>query len=98
MYHLSLMFLVLALVSACSAELPEGHLKPLGEHSKPLGPAVEEDFTTISSKYFYDKYVATRTPVILRGLAKTFPAYNLWTDDYIKVLFSHLTFFFEFKL
>lgn len=84
------MFLIFAFLSICSTELPEGHLKPLGEHSKPLGPAAEEDFNSISSEYFYDKYVATRTPVILRGLAKTFPAYTLWTDDYIKEHYGDL--------
>jgi hypothetical protein len=64
---------------------PPGHGKELGEHNDLKTPAVEEDYTKITSKYFYEKYVRTRTPVILRGLAKTFPAFNLWTDQYITV-------------
>ena len=65
--------------------LPSGHGKPLGEHNDLKTPAVEEDYTKITSQYFYEKYIRTRTPVIMRGLAKSFPAFDLWSDEYITV-------------
>ena len=77
--------LPLLLLSSTVFSLPSGHGKELGLHNDLGVPAIEEDFAHITPQQFYLKYVATRTPVILRGLSKTFPAYELWTDDYIKV-------------
>jgi len=70
--------------------LPSGHGKPLGQHNDLKTPAVEEDYTKITSQYFYEKYIRTRTPVIMRGLAKSFPAFDLWSDEYITEHFGDL--------
>ena len=75
----------LLLLQRVTCTLPPGHGKPLGEHNELKTPAAEEDYTKLTSQYFYERYVRTRTPVILRGLAKTFPAFDLWTDQYLVV-------------
>ena len=80
-----MIWFLVAVLSSATASLPAGHGKPLGKHNNLGSPALEENFTTMTSQYFHDKYVATRTPVILRGLANTFPAKSLWTDEYIRV-------------
>lgn len=72
-------------LQSVQSQLPPGHGKPLGQHNDLKTPAFEEDYTKISSKYLYDQYISTRTPVILRGLAKTFPAFSKWTDEYLVV-------------
>ena len=76
-------FFLVMLASCCSSGLPDGHGKPLGEHNDLGTPNIEDDFENLIPKLFYEKYVYTRTPVIFRGLAKTFPAFDLWTDEYI---------------
>ena len=79
------LILVTLQIAHISGTLPRGHGKPLGEHNDLKTPAAEEDYTKITSQYFYERYVRTRTPVILRDVAKTFPAFDLWTDEYITV-------------
>ncbi|KAL5258769.1 hypothetical protein ACHWQZ_G009281 [Mnemiopsis leidyi] len=80
----------LLLLQRVTCTLPPGHGKPLGEHNELKTPAAEEDYTELTSQYFYERYVRTRTPVILRGLAKTFPAFDLWTDQYLVDNFGDL--------
>ena len=80
-----LLLSTLLLLQHVTSTLPPGHGKPLGEHNELKTPALEEDYTKMTSQYFYERYVRTRTPVILRGLAKTFPAFHLWTDQYLVV-------------
>ena len=63
--------------------IPDGHGKPLGEHNDLGTPNIEDDSHNLTPNIFYEKYVHTRTPIIFRGLAKTFPAFDLWTDEYI---------------
>jgi hypothetical protein len=36
----------------------------------------------INSKDFKEKYFDTKTPVVIKGLAKQWPAYNLWDWEY----------------
>ena len=76
-------FLLLPLINAAS-ELPAWHMKPLGSHIKP--DKVDETFADnlISPEEFAEKYVLPRKPIIFRNVAKSWPAYKLWTDEYLK--------------
>ena len=38
----------------------------------------------ITSEEFHEKYLKTRKPVVLRGMAKKWPAYEKWNLDYMK--------------
>ena len=68
-----------------SAALPPGHGRELGQHNDLGTPAVEADWREMSPGRFNAEFVATRTPVILRGLARTYPAFEKWSDQYILV-------------
>ena len=51
----------------------------MGLHLKPID--IVED---ISKEEFREKYLIPRKPVVLRNLAKNWPAYQKWTMEYIK--------------
>ena len=51
----------------------------MGLHLKPID--IVED---ISKEDFREKYLIPRKPVVLRNLAKNWPAYQKWTMEYIK--------------
>merc|ERR1712196_462499 len=74
---------------------PPGHLKPLGHpafDSTWDGPVDEFDGESVTPEQFWDKYYPHR-PFVLRGAAKTHPAYKKWLDDdYLKENFG------EFKV
>ena len=52
----------------------------LGWQRKPEAP-VKELKNGIPPSEFYEKYVNTKTPVVLRGLAKNAGAITKWKDD-----------------
>ena len=59
-------------------ELP-GHLKPLGSSLDPLEVETRTDFP--NPIQFFDKYVKTSKPIIIRGIAKTFPSFERMKND-----------------
>merc|ERR1712216_177457 len=61
---------------------PHGHLLPLGAHRDPEG-IVEAIDGFPSAHEFYNKYIQTSKPVLMRGAAKTLKAYKLWTDEHM---------------
>lgn len=67
----------------CTAELPTWHMKPLGSH-KPA-EKVDEVFADnlVSPQEFADKYIIPRKPLVFRDVTKTWPAFKLWTDEYL---------------
>lgn len=77
-------FLVLlgALLPLTLSSTPAGHLKPLGSH-RPADIKVPELDKPISSEEFFDEYVRSGKPVVLRGFAKQWPAFTAWTDEYL---------------
>eukprot|EP00116_Pleurobrachia_bachei_P008521 sb/3468783/ len=80
---------LLLLLHTTTSTLPPGHGKELGQHNDLGTPALEADWRDMSPGKF-NEYVASRTPVILRGLAKEYPAYEKWTDQYILDNFGDL--------
>ena len=68
---------------ADKSSVPTGHLKRLGSHRPREGPVVE----LIDVPHpidFFEQYALPQVPVILKGAAKAMPAYQLWTDEYLK--------------
>lgn len=60
-----------------------GHFKPLGRQRQPEG-----DIKTVSMfldpPNFYAESVKPSIPVLFKGAAKHFPAYQLWDDKYLE--------------
>jgi len=80
-FNLILVFLNILTLQA--SELPAWHMKPFGSHLEPN--KVDESFADnlISAKDFAEKYVLSRKPIVLRGVVKQWPAFELWTDEYL---------------
>lgn len=65
-----------------TSELPSWHMKPLGSHREP--DKVDESFVEdLISPQKFAEYVLQRKPIVLRGVAKEWPAFKLWTDEYL---------------
>lgn len=74
---------VLACSAASMEDLPSWHMKPLGSHRTP--ETVDETFADdlISPYDFAHKYVLPRKPIVFRNVVKDWPAFKLWTDQYL---------------
>ena len=59
------------------------HLRELGSH-RDADAEVEVLDYMISSEDFYERHVARHKPVVLKNVAKHWPATKLWTDEYLK--------------
>ena len=70
-------------------DFPLGHGMELGRH-RPSEGHVEERNDVPSPDEFWEKYAKTRSPVVFRGAAKDFPAFHLWTDNYLMQYFGEL--------
>ncbi|XP_014661936.1 PREDICTED: jmjC domain-containing protein 7-like isoform X2 [Priapulus caudatus] len=62
---------------------PRGHLEPLGSHGPPTGKLDIVD-NVPSPPEFYQRYVRPSKPVVLKGAARSLPAFQLWTDEYLR--------------
>ncbi|XP_078697158.1 uncharacterized protein LOC144925121 [Branchiostoma floridae x Branchiostoma belcheri] len=64
------------------SELPRGHGEELGRHRDPEGhiPVLHDMPSPLE---FWEKYASQRKPVLFKGVAKNFPAFSLWTDEYL---------------
>ena len=65
-------------------EVPAGHRQPLGHHRPPLTETIDRLDRPPRPGEFFSRYVRPQRPVIFRGLARIQPAYQLWTDDYLR--------------
>lgn len=63
--------------------IPTGHLQPLGSHRPPDGP-VESIKYVPHPQDFYNDYVLKGQPVIFKGASRLSPAFDLWTDSYLR--------------
>lgn len=75
-----------------ASELPEWHMKPLGSHTKP--DVVDEVFlnkdSIITGHDFAKKYVMAGKPIVFRNVVKSWPAYKLWTDEYLSETYGDM--------
>ena len=83
-----LFFLTLApcLRSSVSHQyLPRGHGQQLGKHRESEGHVDEliDSSELPSRQQFWDQYASIHKPVVFHGAAKHFPAFRLWTDEYL---------------
>ena len=62
---------------------PPGHLQKLGSH-RPAEGDVQILTDMPHPLEFFERFVQPHIPVVLKGAAKTMPAYRLWTDAYLK--------------
>lgn len=82
------MGLLLALFSLCflsplESQHPPGHLQPLGSHQPPSG-SIESSEVVPGPREFFDENVRPGKPLLLRGAAKSMPAFSNWTDGYLR--------------
>ena len=63
-------------------EIPKGHLKYLGDHGSPIivGEIEEIDFV-LNGRDFYQHFAKKRTPLIMRGAIKHWPAVKHWANE-----------------
>ena len=59
----------------------KGNFKKFGS----VGPFVKinETFEHLSTKLFFENYVKTKTPILMRNEAKHFKAFEKWSDQYL---------------
>ena len=62
---------------------PPGHLQPLGSHQPPSG-SIESSEVVPGPREFFEENVRPGKPLLLRGAAKSMPAYSKWTDGYLR--------------
>ena len=86
-----ILFLYILQISteAIDAEMPLGHGQELGKH-RPSDGHVEELHEIPAPPLFWEKYASTGTPVVFKGAAKSFPAFKLWTDEFLMENFGNL--------
>ncbi|XP_066296269.1 uncharacterized protein [Branchiostoma lanceolatum] len=90
-------YFVILVIFCCSAlpslksesELPRGHGEELGKHRDPEGH-IPVLYDVPSPLEFWEKYASQRKPVLLKGVAKNFPAYSQWTDEYLRENYGEL--------
>ncbi|XP_065063721.1 uncharacterized protein LOC135690182 [Rhopilema esculentum] len=76
--------------------IPPGHLEPFGSHMDPM--PLEETENIPDAKTFFEKYVLPMRPIVFRNAAKKFPAYKLWTEEYLIEKYGDLEVRLENKL
>ncbi|XP_065842243.1 tRNA wybutosine-synthesizing protein 5-like isoform X2 [Oscarella lobularis] len=83
-FALLLTLYVFLVASRADREFPRGHLQPLGSHQPSEGSIRELDAIP-SSETFYNDFIHSSRPVLLRNaLRSSFPL-EKWTDDYLKI-------------
>lgn len=82
-YQLLTYVCLLFLSCVFASEVPAWHMKPIGSHIEP--EKVDETHLTdvISPADFAKNYVLPGKPLIFRDIVKLWPAYKLWTDEYL---------------
>ena len=77
--------------SVSHQELPRGHGQQLGKHRESEGHVDVIDSSELPSpQQFWNQYASIRKPVVFRGAAKHFPAFQLWTDEYLTENYGNL--------
>ena len=77
--------------SVSHQDLPRGHGQQLGKHRESEGHVDVIDSSELPSpQKFWDHYASIRKPVVFRGAAKHFPAFQLWTDEYLTENYGNL--------
>lgn len=86
-----ILFLLTLKISAgkFEAPIPMGHGKELGKHKISDGH-VEQLSKIPSPPVFWQKFASVRKPVVFKGAAKNFPAFKLWTDEFLIDNFGNL--------
>ena len=60
-----------------------GHGRPFGS-SGPFLQMDQIDDSELNTKLFFDKYVKEKRPILIKNMVKDFPAFHLWTDEYLR--------------
>ena len=77
--------------SVSHQDLPRGHGQQLGKHRESEGHVDVIDSSELPSpQQFWNQYASIRKPVVFRGAAKHFPAFQLWTDEYLTENYGNL--------
>jgi len=76
----ALVLLVTLAVSVRNEDDLPGHMQPIGSHRQPEG-SIEVLTHVPDPLEFYNKYMATHTPVLFKGAIAGTPALTQWKDD-----------------
>ena len=77
--------------SVSDQDLPRGHGQQLGKHRESEGHVDVIDSSELPSpQQFWNQYASIRKPVVFCGAAKHFPAFQLWTDEYLTENYGNL--------
>lgn len=95
-YHIGLLLLCLNIHLCIANNFLRGHNQPLGMQRDPDGHV--DILTRLpTAKEFWQKYLSTSTPVLIKAGTSSSPAFKLWTDDYLKAHFGSMIFKIEGK-
>ena len=89
LYFLVIFSSLLCLITTDRDKFPKGHGEELGKHRTSDGHVDILD-NIPSPREFWAKYASVRRPVVFRGAGKKFPAFKLWTDEYMKENFGDM--------
>ncbi|KAM7449657.1 hypothetical protein ABFA07_002570 [Porites harrisoni] len=81
--------LFVCFLSPLESQHPPGHLQPLGSHQPPSG-SIESSEVVPGPREFFEENVRPGKPLLLRGAAKSMPAYSKWTDGYLSERFGEV--------
>lgn len=59
----------------------DGHMKPFGT-GRPNSPVTEVQ-KFLAPREFFENYVIPGTPLLMKGGAKSWKGYHLWSDEYL---------------
>ena len=88
-YPILLLCILQTFTDRIDANIPVGHGQVLGKH-RPAEGHVDQLDNILAPPLFWEKYASQRKPVVFKGAAKTFPAFQLWTDEFLIENFGNL--------
>lgn len=87
--HLCLFIPILLSISSNGNEHLPGHLQPLGLQTPPVGGVLTVNNIPSPEEFFY-QFVKPGKPVLFKGAASKTPAYQQWTDNYLRCCYYPL--------
>lgn len=81
-----LVLLVYCITGGKSSTAAEKNV-PFGSHATPAEVSMVTLDQLPEPEEFYKRYIVPGVPVLMKSAAKEIPAYNLWTDEYMALVY-----------
>ena len=75
---------IFVIVSSKDVVIP-GHLEPLGSHQLPSENIMQVD-GFLKPDSFFEMFVKKSRAVLFKGACKDFRAYEMWNDDFLRLV------------